>query len=101
MIVNRFHAANKTIELYFRQRGTLDKFMTLIKPDTLTLLSDARMVATKNGAQIPELQKSMLICWAEKAAAAGFDVDGARVETTLGGALVLHQGQAGWNYESE
>ena len=54
---------------------------------------DARMQ------QVPELQKSLILDWAERAEAAGYNVDGLRIECVGSGRrIVLVKQEEGFNF---
>lgn len=83
---------------------TIEKEQTK-KLSKVYLLDSASMVVfTESGEQIPELQQSLLVEWAERAKKLGYEINGLIVEMQNGRQLKIfefeHDGEQGINYET-
>jgi hypothetical protein len=50
-----------------------------------------------NNQQVPELQKPLIVLWAERAEALGYNVDGQKIKTSQH-EITLHKSEYGWSF---
>lgn len=90
---------NSSLYYFEERRRNLPPFKEISGP--VELFPVGQCMASHDGEQVGELQKSFMQLWAENAEAHGYNPEGVKIKLPKGGLVTIVAGESGWAWDAQ